>query len=321
MKKISIVVAMYNLQDKILGCLDSLHKQTNSNVEFILVNDGSTDDTLKRVQKYIKTKGDDRFKLFTKENGGLSDTRNYGLKKANGKYIWFMDGDDRIVDNAVDDLESQIENGYDILQFNFSIESESGLSRGIESGLLENHGYNGIEFLKLQQRNGNNFSNTVWHYLFNKNFLIENEMKFPLEYSIQEDTFFTTMCLLKAKKVGYFDKQLYLYMLNQDSVTRKADRKANNIVQSWKIYNDIEQRMLNLDVNTDFLKDDYNKRYIAMLTENFYLGNPLNFKRKDITNFFKNRNLDFKDKIKKSIYLLPASLRKSICTRIYQKYM
>lgn len=236
--------------------------------------------------------------------------------------MWFIDGDDVVSANAVDHLEVYLKDkNLEILQFNFEIESPDGFSKGIAEGLAENQTYNGINFLKLQQRPGNKYSNTAWHYLFNRNFLNRNKLEFPVEYSIQEDTYFTMMCLLKAKKVGYFNEPLYEYRLNQDSVTRKKERKVSNIVNSWRIYNDIEQRVFQMDMDVDFLKDGFNKRYIAMLTENFYLGNPLNLKRTDIIKFFKHRNLDFKDNIKKMFYLLPSFLRKKLCTYVYSKFM
>lgn len=99
--KVSVVIPIYNAEKFIEQLLESLKKQTFDDVEFILINDGSKDSTDVRITKKLDYYGDSRFRYFTKKNTGVSDTRNFGIKKAIGKYIIFVDADDRLKNNFV----------------------------------------------------------------------------------------------------------------------------------------------------------------------------------------------------------------------------
>ena len=92
--KISIIIPVYNSQQYLKKCLDSIKIQTYKNLEVILVDDGSTDNSLEICKNYAKK--DQRFKVFHKKNGGTSSARNYGLKQVTGDYITFMDNDDYV---------------------------------------------------------------------------------------------------------------------------------------------------------------------------------------------------------------------------------
>lgn len=96
---ISVIIPMYNVEKFILPLLKDLKKQEVNNAEFLLINDGSTDSTNKLVKEFINGSCDRRFILLNKENGGVSSARNYGLRLASGKYILFIDSDDRLNNN------------------------------------------------------------------------------------------------------------------------------------------------------------------------------------------------------------------------------
>ena len=97
--KVSVIVPIYNVEDYLECCLDSILKQTYTNLEIILVNDGSTDSSLSICKKYLEK--DNRIVIVDKSNGGLSDARNAGLENANGEYVMFVDSDDFLTENAV----------------------------------------------------------------------------------------------------------------------------------------------------------------------------------------------------------------------------
>ena len=92
--KVSVIVPVYNVEKYIKKCLNSLVNQTLDEVEIVVVNDGSPDNSQKIIDEY--TKKYKNIKSYVKKNGGLSDARNYGIKKATGKYISFVDSDDYI---------------------------------------------------------------------------------------------------------------------------------------------------------------------------------------------------------------------------------
>lgn len=113
--KISVIVPVYNVEKYLKQCLDSIVNQTYKNLEIIIVNDGTKDNSMKIVENYLQ---DNRIKVINKENGGLASARNSGLEKVTGKYISFIDSDDWIELNMYEELVSQI-NDEDILIYRY----------------------------------------------------------------------------------------------------------------------------------------------------------------------------------------------------------
>lgn len=106
---ISVVVPVYNVEKYLNRCLDSIVSQTYHNLEIILVDDGSTDSSLEICEEYAKK--DTRIRVFHKENGGVSDARNYGIDYSRGEYVTFVDSDDKVTDDYVEFLWKLTENG------------------------------------------------------------------------------------------------------------------------------------------------------------------------------------------------------------------
>ena len=104
---ISVVLPVYNVENYLEKCLNSVVKQTYKNIEIIIVNDGSLDSSIDICNKYANK--DSRIKVFTKPNGGLSDARNFGIKKSMGEFITFIDSDDYVTDDYVEYLYSLVE--------------------------------------------------------------------------------------------------------------------------------------------------------------------------------------------------------------------
>lgn len=117
MVKFSIIVPVYNVEEYLAKCLDSLLIQKPNNYEIIIVNDGSTDNCQNIIDEYTKNNSK-VIKAFTKKNGGLSSARNFGLKKAQGEYIMFVDSDDYIADDTIKILTEAIDSTKaDIIMF------------------------------------------------------------------------------------------------------------------------------------------------------------------------------------------------------------
>ena len=102
MTKVSVIVPVYNVEDYLCECLDSLITQTLSDIEIICINDGSTDNSLEILTNYSKR--DSRIKIITQENKGLSSARNRGFEFINGKYTYFIDSDDILKSDALEKL-------------------------------------------------------------------------------------------------------------------------------------------------------------------------------------------------------------------------
>ena len=132
MAKVSIVVPIYNVKDYLTATIDSLLRQTERDIEIILVNDGSTDGSGSLCDKFAER--DSRIKVIHKENGGLPSARNAGVAVATSEYILFLDGDDYLCDDAIETLmEAKNTWKTDIVQFLYKEVAESGEQRGHES--------------------------------------------------------------------------------------------------------------------------------------------------------------------------------------------
>ena len=172
---ISIIVPVYNTEKYVQSCLESLIKQTYKDIEIIVVNDGSNDESLVKCKEIAEK--DSRIKIFTKTNGGLSDARNYGINKAEGKYLGFVDSDDYISENMYESLLSGITyNNADIAVAAINQVDEIGnilKTRSIdgEEKLLTK--YEGMEELLFSQR----ISNSVCNKLFKRELHIVNFRK------------------------------------------------------------------------------------------------------------------------------------------------
>ena len=122
MKKetVSIIVPIYNTEQYLKKCIDSLINQTYKNLEILLINDGSTDNSDSICNEYVKK--DNRIKYYKKENTGVSDTRNYGIKEAKGSYLTFVDSDDWLDLTTIENcMKVMIDKQVEILKFSYII--------------------------------------------------------------------------------------------------------------------------------------------------------------------------------------------------------
>lgn len=219
MEKISIIVPIYNIENYIGKNIQSIINQTYTNIEILLVNDGSTDSSFKICQNYAKQ--DNRIILLDKPNGGLSDARNYGLEKATGEYILFVDGDDYIHHQMVELLYTCLQkSSADIAYCNYLsvYENDSITDAQFTPDILKSIiTYSNSEvFSKLFKRNTNVILTITWNKLYRK--ALFNEIRFPVG-KIHEDDFTSYKLLDSAAKISYIDAPLYYYLKRRDSIT------------------------------------------------------------------------------------------------------
>lgn len=210
MKKVSIIVAVYNIQDYIEECIFSLLNQTYENIEIILIDDGSTDNSSEVCDEYER-----KFlniKVVHKKNEGLSAARNRGISEATGEYIVFVDGDDWLEKSAIKTLVWLIE------------ENQADVSSIIRNGHQFSSGEviigDGRRML-LHMLNTTCFE--VWGKLYKKE-LFDN-IRFP-EGKICEDLYILPDIILISKKIVVYHKGLYHYRIREGSITsmmRKSD--------------------------------------------------------------------------------------------------
>lgn len=226
---ISVIVPIYNIQNWLNKCLASILNQTFKDFEVILVDDGSTDNSDKICEKFIKK--DKRFKYFLKKNGGLSDARNYGLNEAKGKYVVFVDGDDFLQKDYLQTLYTNITNhSADVAMCNCNIVDDEGEKIAMVplpvTGLI-----NGRRFLNcvFYERAGLSYT-VVWNKIFKKD--IFSTIRFS-KGKLYEDEFINPKLYWNLERIFVFDRPLYNYVQRQSSI-------INSSLNRKKVINGIE---------------------------------------------------------------------------------
>ena len=218
---ISIIVPIYNAEKYLRKCLDSLIHQTKKELEFILVNDGSKDQS----EKIIKSYQDDRIKYFKNTNHGIGYTRNYGIQKATGKYIMFLDSDDYLELNACEELVKKAEKeDLDVVVCDFYKEYDNGNRIEEKIPSFQN------TTLKETPQLMNQINLSPWNKIYKSSLIKDHKIQFveDLKY---EDAPFVLECLEEAKRIGKLDRFLNHYIIHSNSETTVRDERCFDIIK------------------------------------------------------------------------------------------
>ena len=232
LKMISIIVPIYNVEKYLDKCLESIVNQTYKNMEIILVNNGSTDNSLSIAKSWQYQ--DNRIKVFSIDNKGVSYARNYGIKVSNGNYIAFVDSDDWIDRDMYETLMNGIvEYDADIAQCSYYINSKNKqvlIKKGKENLLLNNT--EGV----INVLTADIFFPAIWNKLYKKKIITENFKKL----NIAEDRLFNIEVFKNAKSSIYIDECKYHYYQRNDSVIhQKFSEKNLDVLKSYQIISSI----------------------------------------------------------------------------------
>lgn len=254
--KFSIIIPVYNSEKFLKRCVDSILKQTYSNLEIILVDDGSVDMSSKICDDYSLKDG--RVKVFHKENGGVSSARNYGIEVSTGDYISFVDSDDYIDSNMYELLAKKInEENSDVVICNIYFENERHES-------IFDYNHPNFNFKKNDYPTNSFFIKSISGYVWNKVFsrkLIFNIdgsfVRFNNDISMAEDDLFNYDIFNKNKKINYsyINDKLYHYVLNINGV---SNNKFNLKKLTYFDSRIKEIEILDLNgIDNNFLMADY----------------------------------------------------------------
>lgn len=223
---LSIIIPVYNLENYIVPCIESvLHNEGVSpdSFEVVVVNDGSSDLSRQRVEEYIDANLDYHISLYNQENKGVSAARNLGLEKAQGKYVWFVDGDDAVTSNALSFLlnvlkttDCEIVNIADPIQYVLFEDNVVISKTYFKADMNAGEKVNAYELF----HSGYSFDHVS--YLWRKSFLMEHGLRYPVDISQNEDFDFLIKALMSAAS-AYVNMscRFYLYRERKDSVSRK----------------------------------------------------------------------------------------------------
>ena len=222
---ISVIIPVYNVEDYLEECLDSVCNQSFKDIEIICVNDGSTDMSPKILDDYVKK--DSRIKIITQENNGLGHARNTGLKYAAGEYVLFVDSDDFLCENALGELYSNARsNNSDVVIFNFFSYNGNYAPTGLQlEELFGNVDYNDFTFTYRDIKHYVMYDYfAVWFKMYKKDFLD----KFNLDFQVgiaYEDVLFQVKSFIYADKISFLPKHLYSYrVFNSSSITSDSTK-------------------------------------------------------------------------------------------------
>lgn len=213
---ISVIIPVYNVEQYLQQCLDSLLRQTYQNFELILVDDGSLDNSWEIMQDYAKK--DTRVRLFRKENGGVSSARNFGLEIAKGDYIAFVDSDDFVAEQYLEGLY-------------WALDKENAKLAVCKFAQVDETAEPTFELFwelpKIRREivtkqdyvyGGATTCSQCWRALYHRDLL--KDIRFDSEIYIGEDTIFFLQAFLKAEKFAYINEKLYFYRKCEDSSYR-----------------------------------------------------------------------------------------------------
>lgn len=229
---VSIIIPVYNVEKYLEECLQSVQNQTLENWEAICINDCSTDASLDILLEYEKS--DNRFKVMNNpSNRGVSYTRNRGIEYSNGEYVYFLDPDDMIVPEAMEELSSIAKkDNLDAVFFDTEPIFESERIYEMYANAIwykRNHIYSEImrgEDYFWETVLKKDFSTAVWMQFWSKKFLIENHIKFNEDLLYAEDWLFTPEAVILAKRVRNINKAYHIYRRREGAMTTVADRDA-----------------------------------------------------------------------------------------------
>ena len=213
----SIIVPVYNVERYLAKCLESILNQSYKDFEIIVVNDGSPDNSQSIIDDYAR-KYPDKIKSYIKENGGLSDARNFGIARANGTYLMFVDSDDYLAPNALEGIYSVINHGnLDVIGFNLVTVNKDGkrISSLTRPSIMNVSGEEAIIALVEHK----DYFEPACGFVYSRQYWCKNNFSF-FKGIYHEDFALMPLVILKANKVSCIDLDAYYYVDTDGSITR-----------------------------------------------------------------------------------------------------
>ncbi|MEI0594537.1 glycosyltransferase family 2 protein [Brachyspira pilosicoli] len=333
MIKISVIVPVYNVEDYLKECLDSIINQTLKEIEILCIDDCGTDNSINILKEYAKK--DDRIRIIShKENKGLGPARNTGIKESKGEYISFIDSDDYISRDYLENLYNTI------IKYDTDIVSTINIKRVVGEAISlysininkylsifqkifnKNH-FEGISNanIKDEKENTKNYPFVVaWNKLYKRSFLLDNDLFFMDIKKGSEDEDFYQRLLLNSPSISYNHKSIYYYRERNYSLIEKYCSDPNFIINNISLM----QNSINYckEKTPDLLNDLYIRIYELMISK-FHQNIYQEDNYIHIHNFFKQifidyRFLNLKNRLKRMLYNEYVEIKAS---DTYYKYL
>lgn len=282
MVDISIIVPIYNTEKYIEKCIESLLNQTKKELEFILINDGSTDNSEILIKKY----NDKRIKYFKNNNQGIGKTRNFGIKQSTGKYIMFVDSDDYLSRDACEKLYNKaIKDDLDIVVCDFYKVLKNKLEE-VKISHFSNTSVTKNEQLLLD------INLSPWNKIYKTDLIKNNNIRF-VENLKYEDAPFVIESLIKANKIGHVSNPLNYYVIHENSETTIRDIKIFDIIKIvdiirkkfYKYYHEtIDELTISILMNYTIQQRNQSDFNVSK----HFIDGSFNYLKNNVPNFKKN---------------------------------
>ena len=247
-KDISIIVPIYNAEKYLNKCIDSIINQTKKELEIILINDGSTDNSETIIKKY----DDKRIKYFKNKNQGIGKTRNFGIDKATGKYIMFLDSDDFLELNACEKMYEKAEKEkLDIVVCDYYRYFDNGTKEEVKLPDFKNSSLKDDPNIISEHL-------SPWAKIYKTDLIKKNNIKF-VEKLKYEDAPFVIEALCEADKIGKINECLNYYLIHTNSETTVRDLRCFDILK-------ILDKIRKYTKNKEYLKEKIDKLTVRIIT-------------------------------------------------------
>ena len=307
---ISVIVPVYNVEQYLPQCLDSILNQTYYDFELLLIDDGSLDKSGEICDNYAKK--DCRIRIFHKENGGVSSARNRGIEESKGKWILFIDADDTITENFINEISKDIiNNNPDIIYYSYNETNEYGV---ISKSIIHKKAY--YNFSHITQ--APNRSNCIldmgvpWGKVFNNKIIKDFNIRFNQNLSISEDRLFTYQFLAVAKSIYISDFIAYNYKILPNSLSKRKHSTDILYYRCKSLYEaalDIKKKLqLSYNEFIPFIRYHFHFLTTVLIDEEY--GNKTLFKNRNIWEELKGINF-FKESSENKIILFFKTLKKT----------
>lgn len=236
---ISVIVPAYNAERTINRCIDSILSQTYKNIEIIIINDGSKDETENKCKKYLQN---EKIKYIKIENSGVSNARNIGIENATGKYIVFVDSDDYLENIMIEELYKNINDGIDLVICGKNLVTTEGIIQ--ENIDIDNNIFTKEDFIKIYK---SKILNPPYCKLYKAEIINKYNIKFDKTISIGEDLLFNILYLKNiGQNIIVIKENLYNYeKISSNSLSAKYYR--NMLEMKEKIVKELR----NTEVRTE----------------------------------------------------------------------
>ena len=236
---VSIIIPVYNAEQYIAECLKSLSDQTFCDFEVLIVDDGSNDLTPTICQSYAVK--DPRFKYFSKKNGGVSSARNFGLKRASGEWIAFVDADDNVSPSFLSAMYAAVRDGVDLVVDSFSIIRNDSAVEACEGEVMT---LAHSEMLEAFTKGRLDKRTSPWGKLYKSDIIRSMYLSFNEKVHLGEDAIFLFEYLLCCSKVSFIDNRGYFYRLETSGSLTKTINTLESELEAFSKISSLTSRLI-----------------------------------------------------------------------------